>query len=135
MQHYYFRRLINVAFWKKIVRGEFDAKNAVLSLAQILLRASMVRTDPAARSSVATLPDRMAEGLKRFNGAVLLILAGNDLTAQEFSDSTSSSRIWRELLSRPQVTRQFLPEANHTFSSRDWRDQVAVWTRQWISSW
>ena len=32
----------------------------------------------------------------------------------------------------PRVTRNSLPGATHTFSRREWRDQVAAWTTQWL---
>jgi hypothetical protein len=63
---------------------------------------------------------------------VLLILSGNDLTAQEFKSVVKESSGWQELLAAERVTRHDLPEANHTFARRDWRDQVARWTEAWI---
>jgi hypothetical protein len=77
----------------------------------------------------------MFSGLSRFRGKILVILSGNDLTAQEFSDLVKSSRQWRKLLTSSRVTGLSLPEANHTFSRREWRDQVAIWTKDWIYSW
>jgi hypothetical protein len=63
---------------------------------------------------------------------VLVILSGNDLTAEEFKDLVAGSRRWRTLLEDSRVTRYELPEANHTFARRDWRDQVARWTGAWV---
>ena len=67
----------------------------------------------------ATLPDRMLDGLGRFGGRTLLIISGNDLTAQEFCDliqrlARRGSVCWPA----PRVSRQNLPEADHTFSRR-----------------
>jgi hypothetical protein len=28
-----------------------------------------------------------------------------------------------------------LPEADHTFSRREWRDQIVGWTASWAKSW
>jgi uncharacterized protein len=77
----------------------------------------------------------MQDGLRRFRGRVLLILSGNDFTAQEFKDLVAASRGWRRLLESARVTRRDLPGANHTFSRREWRDQVARWTESWVNSW
>jgi hypothetical protein len=66
---------------------------------------------------------------------VLLILSGNDLTAREFIDVTDASKPWRLLLASPRLTRHVLAGATHTFSRRDWRDQVAEWTATWVRSW
>ena len=81
------------------------------------------------------LPERMLAGLSRFNGKTLLILSGNDLTAQEFSDVVKGSDEWQRILASPDVSRQDLPEANHTFSRREWKDQVTTWTNGWLQSW
>jgi hypothetical protein len=76
----------------------------------------------------------MEDGLRRFQGRVLLILSGNDLTAQEFKDLVARSSRWRGLLEDRRVTRHDLPEANHTFSRRDWRNQVERWTEAWVKN-
>jgi len=36
------------------------------------------------------------------------------------------------LLAGERVTRFDLPEANHTFARREWRNQVARWTEAWV---
>ena len=83
----------------------------------------------------APLPQRMLTGLSRFEGRLLLITSGNDLTAQEFLDVVQASPEWQKLLASPHVSRLDLPQATHTFSRREWRDQVAIWTKEWIRSW
>jgi hypothetical protein len=86
-------------------------------------------------SSAKPLPERMADGLSRFNGRVLVILSGNDLTAGEFIDVSGASKPWRRVLASSRVTRHTLADATHTFSRRDWRDQAAAWTEAWVRSW
>ncbi|MEO7494778.1 MAG: hydrolase 1, exosortase A system-associated, partial [Massilia sp.] len=96
--------------------------------------AASVNAAPAAPAG-PPLPDRMLAGLNDFKGKTLLILSGCDLTAQEFTDVTKASRKWQTLLSSVRVKRQMLAEADHTFSRRAWRDQVATWTGEWVRSW
>jgi hypothetical protein len=97
--------------------------------------------DPATMQSspqtaaAKSLPERMADGLARFDGRVLLILSGNDLTAKEFIDVSEASKQWRRLLASSRVTRHVLTGATHTFARREWRDQVAAWTAAWVRSW
>jgi uncharacterized protein len=79
------------------------------------------------------LPDRMAEGLTRFDGSVLFIMSGNDFTAREFDEAAKASPRWRSLLASPRVTRHDLADADHTFARGTWRDQVAQWTIEWMS--
>jgi hypothetical protein len=76
----------------------------------------------------------MRLGLAAFNGPVLLVLSGDDITAAEFRNVTNASRPWRKLLSAPRVRTRELPAADHTFSTRAWRDQVAAWTIEWLES-
>jgi uncharacterized protein len=134
LRHYYVRRLFESAFWGKIARGEFDLRGAAVALGRAF--ASALGLDRAAAPSVdaAPLPDRMAEGLRKFGGRVLLILSGNDLTAQEFKDVVAGSAGWRQLLAGERITRRDLADANHTFARRDWRSQVETWTEAWIRS-
>jgi hypothetical protein len=77
----------------------------------------------------------MLKGLAGFDGRVLLILSGNDLTAAEFRDLADGSPRWRALLTGDRVTRRELPDATHTFSTEAWRTQVATWTAEWLASW
>lgn len=81
------------------------------------------------------LHQRMLEGLQGFSGKILFIFSGADLTAQEFLDMVKASRQWQGLLAAPRVTRHTLAPADHTFSRREWRDQVAGWTSDWVRSW
>lgn len=139
LRHYYLARLVNPELWRKIGRGEFQFATALRSLLALFKQSRRVDPGgaaahpPAAMAETASLPERMARDWQRFAGPVLLILSGDDLTAAEFRDATKTSRHWRRLLARPQVTIRELPEANHTFSRREWRDQVAAWTREWLA--
>ena len=144
LKHYYIARVFKPEFWSKIWRGSFNYAAAVQSFSKIIGEALAGRGKTAATIKEATsnrscdlapLPERMLYGLSHFPGKVLLIISGNDLTAQEFSDLAKGSREWQKLLGSPRVSRFDLPEANHTFSRREWRDQVAVWTKEWIQSW
>ena len=128
VSHYYTDRLLQGGLWRKIARGEFDAAGAARS-AWRNLRAMF------ASSGVDALPARMYAQLQRFDGAVLLILSGADLTAQEFAGVAGSSRGWRRLLKRPRVTRRDLAGADHTFSRRPWHDSMLAWTRDWMRAW
>jgi exosortase A-associated hydrolase 1 len=138
LRYYYVRRLFQASLWQKMVRGEFNVREAVHALGRFVMDAlghprSLGTLDDSSASE-APLPDRMEDGLRKFHGRVLFILSGNDLTAQEFKDVVARSRRWRRSLSSDRVTRYDLPEANHTFSRRDWGDQVARWTELWIHS-
>ncbi|MEO5655297.1 MAG: hydrolase 1, exosortase A system-associated [Nitrosospira sp.] len=144
LKHYYVARLFQPELWRKIWRGDFAYAAAAQSLFGIIGKAvagkekisTPLPENAADKScSLAPLPERMFHGLARFKGKVLLIISGNDLTAQEFSDLVKGSREWQKLLASSRMLRFDLPEANHTFSRREWREQVGAWTRDWIHSW
>lgn len=132
LKHYYRQRLLEPAFWKKMFSGRFSAGKALGSFARLLTAASAA---PPTTSCAAPLRERMRAGLGQFKGKVLLLTSGVDLTAQEFLDMEKSSAEWKALLSRPEVSRKSLPDADHTFSRRTWRDQVAQRTACWLDSW
>jgi exosortase A-associated hydrolase 1 len=127
LKHYYVRHALSAAPWVKLLRGELRLHASVLSFVRSLRRAST--------GGSGTLSERMADGLARFKGRALLITAGDDLTAKEFLDAARASPHWRKLLRSPRVTQHVLPEATHTFSRRDWREQVSRWTSSWLLSW
>ncbi len=145
LKHYYISRLTDLNLWRKLARGEFDVARSWQSLVGAVRTAlGPKRTSadgpPVASvhvdaSSHAPLPARMADGLARFKGKLLLILSGNDLTAQEFEQVAQDSKHWRRLLKDRRVATRRLPAANHTFSRAEWRDQIAVWTAEWVRSW
>lgn len=143
LKHYYLARIFAPDFWQKIREGKFNYAAAVRSVSQLVGKVVTTRkktanpagADHESTFNIAPLPDRMLDGLSRFKGKVLLILSGNDLTAQEFSDLLKSSRKWQRILESVQIQRRDLPDANHTFSRKEWRDQIATWTREWLASW
>lgn len=132
LRHYYLRRLTEREFWRGMLAGRVNPMAAGRTLVQLLYQ---LRGGPTATGTRVALPDRMAEGLARFRGPVLLILSGQDLTAREFEDATAQSAVWRRLLGERRVRREDLAAADHTFSRRHWRDKVAGSTLDWLSSW
>jgi exosortase A-associated hydrolase 1 len=137
IKHYYRARLFDPELWKKILRGQFKVGAAAGSFLRIAA-AAVGKGKGGGGGAVAApvaLPERMRAALARFRGKVLLIVSGADLTAQEFLDTAAGSPQWQALLAAPQVSRQTLAQADHTFSRRVWKDQVLDWTGAWLRSW
>lgn len=135
IRHYYRARLFERELWAKILRGRFDLRASVrsaLGLARSVLRSAA--TAGMETPQQQPLPDRMAAGLARFEGRILVMLSGADLTAQEFADLAGRDQAWRRLLAGPRVTRHTLPGADHTCSRREWHEQVVDWTCDWMSA-
>jgi hypothetical protein len=74
----------------------------------------------------------MAGGMSSFAGPVLLLMSGRDLTAREFEEYTSGDARWNPLLARSQVERCDFGDADHTFSSARWREDVEAATVDWV---
>ncbi len=141
LRHHYLARLFQVEFWKKLISGQFDPIASVRSLYTLvksLLRVSNTSTtsrNPGHSCSQLSLPERMFDGLKNFQGKILIITSGKDVTAREFLDLVNASADWRDTFRTKQVKLSHLATANHTFSTREWRDQVAQLTGNWLRSW
>ena len=140
LRHYYWSRLRDPALWRAVVSGHLNVLEASWSFLRVLAQ----RFNPSQRSetkqastslAAGTLPERMALGLARFRGPVLLIMSGQDLTAREFEDSARASTAWRSLMVAARLTRRDLADADHTFSCRPWHDKVVAWTSEWLRSW
>jgi exosortase A-associated hydrolase 1 len=131
IKHYYRARLFDRTFWQKLASGKFDAGAAVRSAVQLAKTALA----PAPAAGTAALPDQVYLGLANFDGKLLVMLSGADLTAQEFQDASTSTADWRALMAQPRVTRHLLDGADHTCSRRDWHDQIAAWTAAWLRAW
>ena len=135
LRHYYRARLRDPAFWKQLLRGGLDWRRSLASLLALLRKARGTPAPAAASGATASLPERMRAGLQDFRGQVLLVISGADLTAREFCDLADADRAWKGVLAPPRVTRRQIDDADHTFSRRAWRDQVARWTGEWLRSW
>ncbi|MES2048797.1 MAG: hydrolase 1, exosortase A system-associated [Pseudomonadota bacterium] len=139
LKHYYLARLLDRQFWRKIITGQFAFFAAAQSFMQQIIKLIFqkkilpsVGADEASSQVVIDLPKKMADGLRLFTGRTLFILCGNDLTAQEFSDLAESSKDWKKLMLSSKISRMDLAGANHTFSRRQWREEIGLWTIDWI---
>jgi uncharacterized protein len=144
LKHYYLARLLDRELWQKLFAGRFEYRKAGTAFFRTLstVVSSRLSRKVKAKTSASDasddrgkpLPDRMLDACRHFRGRVLLILSGNDLTAKEFMDMVDGAAEWREQLASPAVDCRHLQHANHTFSRRDWRDQLSQWIKEWISS-
>ncbi len=142
LKHYYLERLFDPEFWKKLLRGKFNPLASIRSLYAFGRNSLQGMKSAVAEGSSgsscglsAPLPERMLDGLKHFQGNVQIITSGNDLTAREFLDLIALSPEWQAAMRARQAECFHMASANHTFSTREWRDQVAELTAKQVLSW
>jgi exosortase A-associated hydrolase 1 len=149
LKHYYWARLRDPALWRKLARGQFALGASLRSLLGLVGAArrqpapepvatgappALVR-DGSAPPLAPDLHAQLLQAMQRYRGRVLFIFSSADLTAQEFLDMCKASPGWQRLLANPSVQQHTLEGADHTFSRRAWRDQVADWTGAWVAAW
>lgn len=140
LKHYYLRRLLQPAFWKKLVGGRFKPWQSIRSLVSVAQQARGAKATslpaPGATAgpipATLALPQAMLLGLQRFKGRVLLVLSGRDLVAREFEGLVAGSPDWRAALLACRTVQHELPLADHTFSSAVQRNQVLAWSLAWL---
>jgi hypothetical protein len=134
LRHYYLGRVAQREFLHKVLRGEFKLLSSTRDLLANIGRAlgTLKSTERTSSETHGSLVEQMGDNLRHYRGLILLIMSGRDLTAREFDAAARQSTVWRMILSDQRLTRRELAEADHTFSRRIWRDQVAEWTWEWI---
>ncbi|XVJ68854.1 MAG: hydrolase 1, exosortase A system-associated [Rhizobacter sp.] len=137
VKHYYLQRLQQAAFWRKLLTGKVAA-TAVLELARAVR--TIWRSKNAQGGNSQNQPNRvdlpfqsrMALAWKKYSGAILLVLSGDDFTAKEFLETVEQDALWKGCLQRADVTRRDVAQADHTFSGLATRLQLEELTVNWL---
>ena len=133
LKYYYLSRLTQRSFWTKLLTGKVNMSQSVGDLknsAQSVVNSDEKPGDP--RLGSPGYIERMLHGLQKFQGEALLVLSGNDMVAQEFISLTQRDKHWKKACASSGITRWMLKEANHTFSSQTWRDEIGKRTIEWL---
>jgi uncharacterized protein len=144
LRTYYARRIFDREAWRELFGGSKKPLEVLAAFARLVRQAVTRGATPNAAGGAQAdegsavdaqsgnlLVERMRAGFADFRGPVLLILSGDDITAAEFVAATGTAA-WSRLLSDTRVSRCTLDAADHTFSSRAWRGQVAESTGDWL---
>lgn len=123
VRHYYVERLFDPAFWRKLLTGRVSLG---ASLGEYFGQRRVARRVASADFITQTL-----EGLRRFPGALLVVLSGRDLVAREFMDTLASER-GLALLSGTHHQRLLIPDADHTFSQSTAREAMELAVLAWL---
>lgn len=141
VKHYYTRRLMQAAFWRKLLTGQVTAG----ALAELWrnVRAMGRRgggprqnqgDEAAAPGPESPFQARMAAAWRHYPGKILLLLSGDDYTAKEFLETLRTDPAWQDALKRPAVENHQLETADHTFSETSSRRSVERLTATWMAS-
>ena len=132
LKHYYSDRLMQQDFWSRLWRGQLAWRQ---SLGELVQSVRALRALPSVVSTLdarSSFQNQMARALKLYKGQVLLILSVPDTTAQEFVECASTHPDWAGLLQRPSVQRVDLAQADHTFSTAEWRAASEQAVLDWL---
>lgn len=131
IKHYYGQRLLQAEFWRKLLTGKLGFGRAIESFLISLTHARQ-KSHYAGSDETLSFQNKMVHALETFHGEVLLLLSGNDYTAKEFIQAVHADRLWSAAIGKPNITQVEIPEADHTFSSLEWRRQVENIARKWL---
>jgi uncharacterized protein len=129
VKHYYWRRLREKGFWLKLLRGGVG----LTALRTFAGNLRLARGAGKPKTDSRSFQDRMAAGLRAFDGPVLLILSGDDYTAREFMGYARFSAAWQGLLSRRALDLHEMITADHTFSTIADQDAQCRICLDWMS--
>ncbi len=138
-KHYYLEQIISSKFWVRFFRFKFNYQQSLRSMLHLFRQLFIGHGKKVHGNNKhglfnhnMSLPEKMRNCLGMFQHPVLLILSGHDLTADQFRELVKSDQKWQALMAEDRVSQHELLEADHTFSSAVWRDQVAKWTLDWL---
>jgi len=132
VRHYYFERLFQRTLWEKIRARQFSLWTFLKDIF-LLARSAWGSRGMGSERNTQPFLKRMETGLRTFNGPILVLLSGRDLTAKEFEDFASRSTLWAKRSRTSQVTTLRSAEADHTFSAaaslKAACDNISAWLR------
>lgn len=137
LKHYYLKRVVDPAFWRKLLSGRLDPRRALGGLWDMLRRArgAAPQADRTEHDDTSRpLAQRLPESLRRAGRPVLVLLSGRDFVAAEFEAAMTQSAVWSQLLASQQVDCMRFAAADHTFSSQAWRQEVEHATGAWLGA-
>lgn len=131
VRHYYLARLFERSFWSKVRAGDFRPARSFLGLVALVRRSigggSVDVTDSRPGFLVG-----MERSFAAFNGPVLLLISGRDLTARQFEDLCQANPVWERSARRRNVQKVGLDDADHTFSSITSLERACSATVGWL---
>ena len=117
-KYYYLQRLLSRDFWKKLFSRKINTIASIHDIKKFAKHSSRTR-----EVDINSYQYLMRAGLQLFQGKICLILSQNDFTALEFEQERKSNKAWKAFKKNGNRT-HYLPEADHTFSSKHFKSEV-----------
>ncbi|MDO9271832.1 MAG: hydrolase 1, exosortase A system-associated [Rugosibacter sp.] len=127
VRHYYVDRFFDSAFWRKLLSGGVGLGASI--------REYFSQWRVARRIARADFITQTLDGLRRFPGALLVVLSGRDLVAREFMDTITAAQSRTEsqtLFAMPYHRHMDIPDADHTFSQNASREAMETEVLEWL---
>ena len=128
VRHYYVERFFDPAFWRKLLRGGVGLR---ASIGEYFSQRRVARC--AIQTGSTDFITQTLDGLRRFPGALLVVLSGRDLVAQEFMDTLARDGDM-PLFSKPDQIVKNIPNADHTFSQSASRVELEAAVLKWLET-
>lgn len=141
IKHYYGRRLLEPAFWRKLASGRVSVRAAMTGFLAMLRKASVggksAKSTKGAASAgspqpAATLLDEMFEGLQASTCRSLVLLSGRDYVARECEEFMLPRAEFAELEAQGRIAVKKVDAADHTFAAREMHRTLEATTRAWV---
>jgi uncharacterized protein len=130
LKHYYWQRLFQGSFWKKLLSGSLNLGQSVKGLLSKLKQAH----DTGERSATTvSFIDRMLAGVQRASSPTLLLMSANDLTAKEFEDYCNSHSGWAQWRAHSPTQVVAMEATDHTFSTPGAVVRASAVCATWLS--
>lgn len=133
LAHYYRPAFSRRDQWHRLLSGKIRLGPAFKELVSDAV--ALLGRKPGHEVSHATgnsFIKEMLGGLQRFDRSVLIILSEADLTAREFSTLASGDARWKKAISKSSIEIRTISGADHTFSKKPWKEEVAKLTTDWV---
>lgn len=128
VKFYYLHRILSLTFWRRLFSGNVNVMKGVKEAS-----VSISETVKSEQYQAQSYQERMRHGIENFSGRICLILSGNDLTAREFKQQIQDHSSW-QVMSKSEHQNHYLRDADHTFSSIEYKNKVAEITGEFIKN-
>lgn len=140
VKHHYRRRMLEPAFWWKVVRLQYNPLPAMATVWKTVwhrVASRMAPSGPVGESQDdqpgQPFVARMCRGLNRYRGDLLLLMSGRSIVSKEFDELVGSSAQWQAALRSPRrLARHDMPTADQTYSSVSSREEVTAVVAAWM---